>query len=123
MSRVVFYITGFGVFECKGSMLDLNPTDYLVQQIQNNLPAFDSIARNFVAVSSVSAINALQTLLDLQSSYNKNKKDGDISIFLHLGVSGSASQFTLEQVAYNRAKWNGPDTKNWIAGDSLVGFT
>ena len=121
--RVVFYVSGFGVFRCSGEMLDINPTDYLVQQLsecQDEL-AGESFVVKFAKVSQVSAIDALQTLLALQSCYNNERRKDDVSIFLHLGVSGKAKEFTLEQFAYNEAEWDTPDTKGWIPGKQKVG--
>lgn len=111
--QVKFFVTGYGAF----STFSLNPTDYVVNKMKKNPSKFITEDGNyhleFFRVSDVSAIGALQTLLDLQSCHNQVSSKDDICVFFHLGVYGDATEVNLEQRGYNEAKWDNPDTRNW----------
>jgi len=114
---ISFYISGFG---CFGNFMDINPTDFIVQYLKENLDEINKNANNFkikfLIVSQVGAIDSLQSLLSIQNEYIKGNQQNskEISVFLHLGVSGIANQFTLEKKCYNEAIWDKPDSKGWI---------
>ena len=120
MPKISFFVSGYGAF----STFDLNPTDYLVNEINNNPDDFlvdeGRYDFKFLKVSEVSAIGALQTLLDMQTKYISIKERADKNVFLHLGVSGEATELTLEENAYNQAEWGIPDTKGWTPGYQQV---
>ena len=116
----MFHLTGFGSFLNVAS----NPTEHLINDIKTNVDKWNSDKYKIAStrVSNVSAIEVLQTLLQLQTDFVNTKETGQITIFVHLGVHSMAEVFNLERTAYNTAEWDTKDTKNWVAGKSQVRY-
>ena len=105
--NVEFYITGFGSFPG----VPKNPTQVLVETLRSFLEKEEYAGHNLnikdTRVVEVSAVGALQSLLDIQTgrliskaSYGEDS-DNTITIFLHFGVGCTKPHYRLEQKAYN----------------------
>ena len=118
-----FCLTGFGQF-CG---VPENPTTSLMR----DLPAFlaSDLAAHRIRLSSCTVLetsrNCIPTLLALQHSGSASAPASSATtetaaalpahrtIFLHLGVASSSTEFALEDRAYNDADFRVPDESGW----------
>ena len=102
--RVKVHLTGFGKF--------LNVIDNPSSQIITSVSASDDFLKgeHFEVVSTtiidVSAVDTLQTLLRLQRITFTTKSDGDVFVYVHLGVHEKAKEINLEQIGKNCLLFN-----------------
>jgi len=99
---VVFHVTGFGPFQG----VDNNPTTQIVTELSAYLKNFplDPEVTNHVEVASynvfeTSAVGALTQFTEIlqQHQISRERDNGTVIVFLHLGVNARGECFLLEK--------------------------
>ena len=121
--KIKFIVSGFGPFQNSNE----NPTtviaNRLIKYLENrevgndSTPQLSAIIKTLVIETSVDAARE-----EIDRLYEQHIKDSldQTTVFLHLGVSNTASCFRLEQCAYNDATFRIPDERGYQPRNKII---
>ena len=117
--RTVAYVTGFGTFHgCK-----VNPTEKIVGELRKSVGEGARAEISTVALAGASVLHVSAVGCERELATLREKLGDTVDIWLHLGVHGSATEFHIEQIAYNLDDFRCPDENGEVRKKSRISET